>query len=394
MSRSPVARSHVQLPHSQVTVKTVATVVLTALAVLALVLVLLRARFALGITISAALLSIALNRLVAWLQAHRMRRGPAIAVVMVLALLGFTGVGVSIVPPAVQQVESFVHEAPRLLEQAQRTPLSRTLDKHLDIDQRLEGLRERAPSVLQASANALLDAIRKLLTGIGALITLFFLIIFMLAFGPRLVSRVLDEATPGRRPRYERVVVKAYSSIGGYIGGLSFICLVNAIATTTWLAIIRVPFFLPLGILSGMSSLIPLVGNTLAGILISLIALATGGLWKGVAAAAFFVIYQQFENHVLGPIVYRHTVEVNPLIVIVAVLVLSELAGISGAIVAVPAVAVAQIIARELLALRRERLGLPVSGPVSGPPPRAPGPDGPGAGTGAQVEDQAPNGPA
>src|SRR6185503_8084156 len=123
------------------------------------------------------------------------------------------------------------------------------------------------------------------------------------------------EARIERRPMYEDVLNKIYRSIGGYIGGLTLICLVNATLTTTFLAIVQLPFFLPLGILAGMSSLIPYAGPFVVGTAISFIALFTKGTWPGIASAIYFVSYGQIEGNILAPLVFRRTVHVNPLVV-------------------------------------------------------------------------------
>ena len=151
---------------------------------------------------------------------------------------------------------------------------------------------------------------------------------------------------------------KIYQSIGGYLGGLTLICSINATLTTTFLAINRVPFFLPLGIISGASSTIPYAGPLVTGTLISLIALVTGGAWHGLASGIYFILYGQLEGNILSPLVFRRTVHVNPLVVTVSVLFLGEIAGVIGAIVAVPVVAALQIIAREILRERRQQLDL------------------------------------
>ncbi|HEY3452653.1 MAG TPA: AI-2E family transporter [Myxococcales bacterium] len=346
-------------PRSQVTVKTVATVVLTVLGVVAVVYILLHAGFALTVTVAALLISIALDRPVRWLRAHKVHKGPAIGLVMVALVLGFSAIAVAIIPPAVQQGESFVQQVPQLVENVRGSEVYRRLDRRFALDLKLDQLQEKLPAFVQAGANAVVATLKGVITGVGAVTTVFFLIIFMLVFGPGLVTRALDEATPERRERYERLLTKAYRSIGGYLGGLTFICMVNAAVTSTFFAIIRVPFFLPLGILSGLSSFVPIIGNSVAGIVLTTVVAVVGGVWKGVGCAIFFVIYQQFENHILGPTVYRRTVRVNPLIVIITVMVLTEIVGLLGPLVAVPLVAIGQILTRELLALRRERLGLP-----------------------------------
>src|SRR5262249_34909984 len=173
-----------------------------------------------------------------------------------------------------------------------------------------------------------------------------------------LINAALAEARPERRGTYEAVLGKIYRSIGGYLGGLTLICSINATLTISFLAIDSVPFFLPLGIISGMSSMIPYAGPFVAGTGFSLIALFTGGFWHGLASAIYFIVYGVLEGNVLAPLIFRRTVHVNPLVVTLSILFLGEIAGIMGAIVAVPVVATLQIVLREVLRIRRERLNL------------------------------------
>jgi len=98
------------------------------------------------------------------------------------------------------------------------------------------------------------------------------------------------------------------------------------------------------------------------GILISLFALTTGGLWKAVVMAAFYAVYGQVEGHILTPLIFRRTVQVNPLVTIISLVVMATIAGVKGAILAVPLAAAGQVILREWFTLRRERLHLPLTG--------------------------------
>jgi predicted PurR-regulated permease PerM len=141
--------------------------------------------------------------------------------------------------------------------------------------------------------------------------------------------------------------------VGGYLGGLLGICAVNAILTTVVFVILGTPFFLPLGILAGSSSLVPYAGPLVAGATVTVFVLVTGGAWKALAAAIYFVLYGQLEGNVLAPLVYRRTVDVNPLVTLLAILFLAEFMGIAGAIMAVPLAAAGQIVVREVLAHRR-----------------------------------------
>jgi predicted PurR-regulated permease PerM len=142
------------------------------------------------------------------------------------------------------------------------------------------------------------------------------------------------------------------------VGGLTLICSIYSTLTTIFLAINGVPFFLPLGILSGFSSTIPYAGPFIAGAVITLLSLVTDGSWHALACVVYFIAYGQLEGNVLGPLIFRRTVHVNPLVVTLSVLFLGEIGGIVGAIVAVPVVAVLQIIVREVLMIRREQLRL------------------------------------
>jgi predicted PurR-regulated permease PerM len=180
--------------------------------------------------------------------------------------------------------------------------------------------------------------------------------VFMLIFGGRLIRAALEETRPESRNMVGDVLEKIYQSIGGYLGGLTLICTFNATLTTAFLAINQVPFFLPLGILSGLSSMIPYAGPFVTGTIITLLALITGSGWHALACLIYFVAYGQVEGNVLAPLVFRRTVHVNPLVVILSVLFLGEMAGIIGAIIAVPVVAALQVIVRELLRVRRQQL--------------------------------------
>jgi predicted PurR-regulated permease PerM len=321
-------------------------------------------RIALVLSFVSAMLACALHHGVDYLIAHGLKRRWAItASVAATMTLGLTVV-LLLFPPAVSQGKELILHAPELWEDARETKIYKSLNARFNLDAEIKRQQSNAPRRAGAAVDPVLKILGSAVSFVGALIAVWGVTVLMLIFGERLMKSLLDEALPARRDRYRAVLMKIYRAIGGYITGLGVICGCNALCTTLFLAILRVPFFLPLGILSGLSSLVPLVGNTAAGVLISLIAAATVGVSKGIACGVFFVLYQQFENHILGPLVYRRTVNVNPLLTVIGLLALAEMGGIVGAVLAVPLLAAGQIIARELLAYRRERLHSPPVGPV------------------------------
>jgi predicted PurR-regulated permease PerM len=241
--------------------------------------------------------------------------------------------------------------APALWQKLQQTRLFLALDARFDLT---EQLRQAVPAAAGAVA-PVLTAIGGLLSAVAGLVTLLLLAIFMLLFGRDLVLAMLAQASPPNRKRYERVVEKVYGSVGGYVGGLIGICLINATLTTTFLAITGMPFFLPLGILSGVSSAVPYAGPLLTGSSITLLALITGGPLKALVTGVYFILYGQLEGSILSPLIFRRTVHINPLITTLAIMFMAEFMGLPGAIIAVPAAATAQILIREILTLRKEQ---------------------------------------
>lgn len=339
-------------------IQATATVTLTALAIAATLWAIWRAGLALTLTALGILLSVALDHLVRWLERRRVPRGLGIAAVALGILVVLAAIGFLVVPPAIAQLGQLARSGPALLRRVEHGSAYRFLDEHVDVAAVLARLRERAPSLASSVVERAVAVVSVVATGVAGLVTLLFVVVFMLGSGPPLVRAVLQKIPPDRRPIYVDVVAKLYDALGGYIGGLFLLVLSNLVLSGVFLAIVGVPYFLPLAVFAGLSSLIPFAGAIVAGALLSIVAWASGGLWLGVATLAYYVAYQQVENHVISPLVYKRTVDLNPLVVLLAVLFMVELAGIPGAIVAVPLASTVQIVLRELFRLHRERLRL------------------------------------
>ncbi len=337
---------------SQVTLKTVFTVCFGVLSVAVLVMAVWRAWLVVLLIATAVLLAASLNHLVGLLAPRRMPRWAAISVVLtgVVVLLGT--LAAVLIPPAVDQATQLVERFPAFMRRLEQTPLLHGYGARLGLSDWLGG-KGRLPELVTGAASPLLLLLGGVLRFIGATLTVVFLTIFMLAFGRPLVEAALDEALPARRAKYEALLGKIYASLGGYLAGIAVICAANATVTTVFLAFNSMPFFLPLGILAGFSSLVPYAGPLLVGALITVLSLISGGLGHGLATASFFVLYGQLEGNVVAPLVFKRTVHVNPLVVLLSVVVFGEIAGVLGGVAAVPAAATLQIVLRELLRVRR-----------------------------------------
>jgi predicted PurR-regulated permease PerM len=341
---------------SRVTLKTVFTVCFGVLIVIALVMAIMHSLVAITLSYAALLLAVTLDHGVKMLVRRGLKRSLSIAVVSILLAGLLTGLGLTLIPPAFSQGRTLVQQAPAFIHSARGSRLFGRLNARFHLADHIEKLEKGFPAILEGAATPILAAVGGVLSLAGATVTVLLLTVFMLIFGGRLIHAALDETRPESRNLYGDVLDKIYRSIGGYLGGLALICTVNATLTTTFLAINGVPFFLPLGILSGLSSMIPYAGPVVTGTVITLLTLITGGGWHALACVIYFIAYGQFEGNVLAPLIFRRTVHVNPLVVILSVLFLGEMAGIVGAIIAVPVVAALQIIAREVLRVRRQQL--------------------------------------
>ena len=177
----------------------------------------------------------------------------------------------------------------------------------------------------------------------------------MLLDGRRLIDRVLDVLPDGARPRWERVFAGIYRTVGGYVAGNLLISVCAGVVAGITLFAVGVPYAVALGILVAVLDLIPLVGAALATVVVGLVAL-TEGWTPALIVVAVLLVYQQFENHVLQPLVYGRSVQLSPLAILASVLIGAELAGVLGALAAIPIGGSVAVIGGEFVRWRRESL--------------------------------------
>ena len=123
---------------------------------------------------------------------------------------------------------------------------------------------------------------------------------------------------------------------------------------TVW--VLGVPYALTLGVVVAIGDLVPLVGATIASIIVVATAYFTQGTTAAIIVFVVVMVYQQIENHVIQPIVYRHTVQIPSLVVLLAVLAGASVLGIVGALVAIPIAGTLQVVIRDLLEERAKRI--------------------------------------
>jgi predicted PurR-regulated permease PerM len=305
----------------------------------------------------AVFLALALNPAVNWLQERGLRRrGLAAATAYLGTLAGLAGIGALFIPTIVDEANSFARELPNYLEDLSegRGPLGQ-LEREYDIVDRVrEQVREGGASRLLGLSGTAVAITKSVLTAIVAVVTIAFLTFFMLLEGPSWVQRFYDLLPEQSRPRVERIANDIYRTIGGYVTGNLFISLIAGVTSTIVLLVMGVPFAVALGLLVAILDLVPLAGATLAAIIVTTVAFLDS-LPAGIVVLAFFIVYQQLENHVIQPVVYSRTVQLSPLAILIAVLIGAKLAGILGALAAIPVAGTIQVLLLAWLEVRRER---------------------------------------
>jgi predicted PurR-regulated permease PerM len=177
----------------------------------------------------------------------------------------------------------------------------------------------------------------------------------MVLEGPKVVETSLNLFEPRTADRIRRVGADCAKSITGYISGNLLISVICGGLTYVVLLVFGVPFAGLIALFVAIADLIPLVGATLGAVAATIGALIHS-VPAAIAVVIFFLIYQQLENHLLQPLIFARTVKLNPLTVIIAILIAVELAGILGALLAIPVASMIQVIIRDVWDHRRGRL--------------------------------------
>lgn len=305
----------------------------------------------------ALFLALAINPLVEWLQRHGVRRrGLAAALAFGSVIAVIAGLAGAFVPTLAREVGDFIDALPDLVgDLTEGRGRLGFLETRYHIVERVQDAVQRldVDKVLAASGTAL--AVTKgVITAVIATISIVVLTFFMLLEGPAWVERGLTQLPEESRERWRAIGRDVYRTVGGYVSGALIIAGVAGISASVVLTVAGVPYAIALGLVTALLDLIPLAGATIATVLVSTVAFLHS-VPAGIGVLVFFVLYQQFENHVLYPTVYSRTVALSPLAVLIAVLVGASLGGILGAIAAIPVAGTIQVLLRDWLAMRRSR---------------------------------------
>ncbi len=331
-------------------IRTLAIIIAAALAVEIIWI----ARQVISWIVIALFLALALDPLVGLFERRaKLARGWAIGAVYVALALILTGIGATFLPSLIHEVNGLANALPGYLHDLThgRGRLGFLETKYHIVEKVKAQVETGGATKLLGISGTALSITQSVITAVAATVTIIFLTFFMLLEGRAWTERFYGLLPEEAQPRWRAVGADVYRTVGGYVSGNLLISLIAGTLITVVLLILGVPFAVALGLLVGILDLIPLAGATLAGIVVVGVA-ALHSILAAVVVAIVFIVYQQIEDHILQPMIYSRTVQLSPLAVLLAVLVGASLAGILGALAAIPVAGTIQVILRDWLATR------------------------------------------
>jgi predicted PurR-regulated permease PerM len=350
----------------RVPVRTIATTIAMVLVTVLLLLVIREVSRVLTWIVVAIFFSVALYPLVGWVDRRVTggRRALSTLLVFLMIVLVLGGLITAFAVPLAREGTTFASQFPAIIADAKagRGAIGGLLDRTnaLKLIQEHQDQIKHYASGLSAPATGVLSGIASTFAG---LVTIFVLAYLMVLEGPKIVEGSLNLIDRrDTRHRVQAVGSDCAKSVTGYLSGNLLISVICGIIHYAALRIMGVPFAGLIALFVAIADLIPLVGATIGGV-VALLAAAIHSIPALIVVAIVFVVYQQLENHLLQPLVFARTVNLNPLTVLIAILVAVELAGILGALLAIPFASIIQVIARDLWDHRR---GKPKEQPTVG----------------------------
>jgi predicted PurR-regulated permease PerM len=329
------------------TTRQIARILFTVAAFSALMYLLVQIRSTLLLLGIAIFLAVALGPAVDFFSRGRLPRSAAILLVYLLIFCLFAGVLALIVPPVVNGATDLSRNIPTYIHDLRNNKTVRDFDDKYTITPKLQKEAQKLPNKLGDAAGALQSIATGVVGTAFQLLTILTMTFFLLLDGRRIARFLVTRFGRHHEARLRGILERIYKSTSGYVAGALTITTINGILTLIVLSILGVPFAVPLAVMMSFFGLIPLVGATIGGVIILVVTLFTDFPSATIVYGIFLILYQQFENNVLQPFIFKRTVNVPPLAVIVAILAGSALLGVVGALVAIPIAAALQILIRE-----------------------------------------------
>jgi predicted PurR-regulated permease PerM len=361
-------------------VKVVAISLAVIAAALLLGIIVLHTRTEIRWVLAALFLALAMNPAVDRLESLRLRghrvlpRWLAILAVYVLLFALFAFLVLQVIPPIIREFEQLGSKVPGYVEDFRRwaneNQQFQDLNHKYDITRTLNEQASTIPSKLGGAAGDIQSITVSVLEHLLAAITILALTFFLLLDGRQQGERLLGRMQPQTATRWRRIGTRIAGVVKSYVSVNLLLAIGAGVFTWLVLELLGVELAVTMGVIVGFLDLVPLVGFTVGGLFVAIVAAFHDFPGALIVWLIAFLVYQQVQDRVIQPLLYRNAVRVHPAVAIVAILVGAELAGILGALLAIPTAATIGVLIDETLRWRRE------TGDGAASPPASPGPSG------------------
>jgi len=294
------------------------------------------------LTLLALVIAISVDPFVGLLTRVGVRRSWAVGIVLLGLALGVAALSMLFVTPVTNEIGALTRSVPVWLQDLQnhQSTLGKLELKYHIVEKAKQELGSGAGSLV----NGIMGAGQFLLTTVTGVFLVVTLTVYFLAGLPTLKDFCLRFVAGSRRAHVAELTDEILLRTGRYMLANLATSVIAGVATFVWLEIFGVPYPAALGVFVGVLDLVPLVGSTIGGIVVSLVALVVS--WPvAVATAAFYTAFRMAEDYLITPKAMKYAVEIHPLVTILGVVVGGDLLGLIGALLAIPiAVAVGLVL--------------------------------------------------
>jgi predicted PurR-regulated permease PerM len=311
-----------------------------------------RARSVLILIGLALFIAAGLDPVVGWLVRRRVPRWAAVLLVIGCAAGVLAAFLAAAIPPLASEATALAHQIPHYLHTLQdRNSQLGKLNVRYHLQQRLSRLVTGNGT---AWLGGVLGAGELVLSAASSIVIVLVLSIYFLAGLPRIKVFAYQLVPHSRRPRVILIGDEILAKVGGYVLGNFITSVIAGLGTYFWLLAFGIPYPILLAMFVALLDLIPVIGSTVAGAVVTLVAL-TVSLPVALATLAFYVGYRLAEDYLIVPRVIGRTVQVPAIVSLVAVLIGGVLLGIIGALVAIPVAAAVRLLLHEVAIRRLDR---------------------------------------
>jgi len=342
-------------PDSRTVFRIVAVAILTVAAAALLGLLVVKVDTTIRWVVTATFLALVLAPAVELIQRIRIRgrrtpRWLATSLTFVLAFLALGFLVLNVIPPMIEEVEQVGSLGPGYIKDAEEwandNEQFRDLNEEYGLTSTLKSQASQLPGDFSSAAGELESFTVSLLKHVVSAVTVIVLAFFLLLEGPGLLDRFLSWVGGERERRSREIAAGIYGVVRGYVTVNLSLALVAGLFTWGMLEILGVDLAVPLAILVVLFDLVPLIGLTIGGLVVAAVAALHSFPDAMIIWIVAFVAFQQLQDRIVQPLLYGRAVKVNPLIAIIVLFAGAQIAGILGALIAIPVAASIAVIFR------------------------------------------------